>query len=97
MTRHTPIRILAVDDHALLRKGIRLLISTESNMRLVADASGGGEAPAEVQDASDITLTDLQMPDMSGVEAIVGIRGEFPNARIIVLTTMPEMCMCSAR
>lgn len=86
--RNTPIRILTVDDHALLRKGIRLLISTEPDMQLVAEASGGAEALREFRTHQpDITLMDLQMPDMSGVEAIIAIRGEFPNARIIVLTT----------
>jgi DNA-binding NarL/FixJ family response regulator len=84
----TPIRILAVDDHALVRKGIRLLISAESDMQLVAEASTGREAVQEFRTHHpDITIMDLQMPDMSGVEAIIAIRGEFPNARVIVLTT----------
>jgi DNA-binding NarL/FixJ family response regulator len=84
----TPIRILAVDDHALVRKGIRLLISAESDMQLVAEASTGREAVQEFRThRPDITIMDLQMPDMSGVEAIIAIRGEFPNARVIVLTT----------
>ena len=83
-----PIRILTVDDHPLLRKGIRLLLSTESDMQIVAEASTGGEAVQEFQrHQPDITLMDLQMPDMGGVEAIVAIRSEFPNARVIVLTT----------
>ena len=83
-----PIRILAADDHALLRKGIRLLVSTESDMQLVAEASTGREAVQGFRThRPDVTLMDLQMPDMGGVEAIIAIRGEFPNARIIVLTT----------
>ena len=83
-----PIRILAVDDHELVRKGIRLLISTESEMQLVAEATTGREAVQEFRKhRPDITLMDLQMPDMSGVEATMAIRGEFPKARIIVLTT----------
>jgi DNA-binding NarL/FixJ family response regulator len=83
-----PIRILVVDDHALLRKGIRLLISAESDMQLVAEASTGREAVQEFRThRPDITIMDLQMPGMSGVEAIIAIRGEFPNARVIVLTT----------
>ena len=83
-----PIRILTVDDHALLRKGIRLLVSTESDMQLVAEASTGREAVQGFRThRPDVTLMDLQMPDMGGVEAIIAIRGEFPNARIIVLTT----------
>jgi DNA-binding NarL/FixJ family response regulator len=83
-----PIRILAVDDHALVRKGIRLLISAESDMLLVAEASTGREALQEFRThRPDITIMDLQMPEMNGVEAIIAIRGEFPNARVIVLTT----------
>ncbi len=88
MANQAQIRILAVDDHALLRKGIRMLISTGSDMQLVAEASTGREAVQEFRThRPDITLMDLQMPDMSGVEAIIAIRGEFPNARVIVLTT----------
>ncbi|MBV8817285.1 MAG: response regulator transcription factor [Acidobacteriaceae bacterium] len=82
------IRILAVDDHPLVRKGIRLMISTETAMQLVAEASNGREAVQQFRThRPDITLMDLQMPEMGGVEAIIAIRGEFPNARIIVLTT----------
>jgi DNA-binding NarL/FixJ family response regulator len=89
VTEHqTPIRILAADDHALVRKGIRLLISAEPDMRLVAEASSGREALQEFRThRPDITLMDLQMPEMNGVETIIAIRGEYPNARIIVLTT----------
>lgn len=84
----SPIRILAVDDHALVRKGIRLMISTEADMQLVAEASTGRGALQEFRThRPDVTLMDLQMPEMGGVEAIIAIRGEFPNARIIVLTT----------
>ena len=83
-----PIRILAVDDHELLRKGIRLLISTESEMQVVAEASTGAQAVEQFRrHRPDVTLMDLQMPEMGGVEAIIAIRGEFPNARVIVLTT----------
>jgi DNA-binding NarL/FixJ family response regulator len=83
-----PIRILAVDDHELVRKGIRLLLGTESEMQLVSEASTGREAVQEFRrHRPDITLMDLQMPDMSGVEAMIAIRGEFSNARVIVLTT----------
>ena len=83
-----PIRILAVDDHALVRKGIRLLISAERDMQLVAEASTGSEGVKEFRThRPDVTIMDLQMPGMSGVEAILGIRGEFPSARVIVLTT----------
>ena len=83
-----PIRVLTVDDHALLRKGIRTLIGAESDMQLVAEASTGREAIEEFRaHRPDVTLMDLQMPDMNGIEAIIAIRGEFPEARIIVLST----------
>jgi DNA-binding NarL/FixJ family response regulator len=82
-----PIRVLAVDDHALVRKGI-LLISAESDIQLVAEASTGSEGVKEFRThRPDVTIMDLQMPCMSGVEAILAIRGEFPNARVIMLTT----------
>jgi DNA-binding NarL/FixJ family response regulator len=81
------IRILTVDDHALLRKGIRTLIGAESDMQLVAEASTGREAVEEFRTHHpDVTLMDLQMPDMNGIEAIIAIRGEFPEARIVVLS-----------
>jgi DNA-binding NarL/FixJ family response regulator len=84
------IRILTVDDHALLRKGIRALIGAEPDMRLVAEAANGQEAIAEFKKHQpDITLMDLQMPEMNGIECIIAIRSDFPNARIIVLTTYP--------
>ncbi len=83
-----PIRVLTVDDHALLRKGIRALIGVESDMQLVAEASTGRQAIEEFRaHQPDVTLMDLQMPDMNGIEAIIAIRGEFPEARIIVLST----------
>jgi DNA-binding NarL/FixJ family response regulator len=84
------IRILTVDDHALLRKGIAALISAEPDMKLVAEASNGQEAIAEFKKhRPDVTLMDLQMPEMGGIECIIAIRSDFPNARIIVLTTYP--------
>ena len=83
-----PIRILAADDHALLRHGIASLVNAEPDMELVAQASTGREAVEQFQlHRPDITLMDLQMPDMSGIEAIIAIRSEFPDARVIVLTT----------
>lgn len=83
-----PIRILTADDHALLREGIASLVSLESDMEMVAQASTGREAIERFRaHRPDVTLMDLQMPDMSGIEAIIAIRSEFPNARIIVLTT----------
>ena len=82
------IRILTADDHALLRQGIASLIDIEPDMELVAQAATGREAIEQFRrHQPDITLMDLQMPDMSGMEAIIAIRGEFPNARIIVITT----------
>jgi DNA-binding NarL/FixJ family response regulator len=83
-----PIRILAVDDHALLREGIAGLVAGQSDMSLVAQASNGREAIHQFRThRPDITLMDLQMPEMNGVDAMIAIRGEFPEARIIVLTT----------
>ena len=83
-----PIRVLTVDDHALLRKGIRALIGAESDMQLVAEASTGREAVEAFRaHRPDVTLMDLQMPEVTGIEAIIAIRGEFPQARIIVLST----------
>jgi DNA-binding NarL/FixJ family response regulator len=82
------IRILAVDDHPLLREGIAALVATQSDMELVAEAADGREAIAQFRKhRPDVTLMDLQMPDMEGVDAMIAIHGEFPEARIIVLTT----------
>src|ERR1700692_3560542 len=83
-----PIRILTVDDHPLLREGIAALVNAESDMKLVAEASNGQEAIEQFRlHRPDVTLMDLQMPALNGIEAIIGIRSEFPSARIIVLTT----------
>ena len=82
------IRVLTVDDHALLRDGIAALISNQSDMELVGEASNGREAiEAFRKHQPDVTLMDLQMPEMGGIDALSAIRGEFPEARIIVLTT----------
>jgi len=82
------IRILAVDDHPLVRKGIVGLVADEPDMTTVAEASNGREAIQQFRiHRPDITLMDLQMPEMNGLDAIMAIRGEFREARIIVLTT----------
>jgi DNA-binding NarL/FixJ family response regulator len=84
----SPIRILAADDHALVRKGIAAILASQSDMTLVAEASNGCEAVEQFRShGPDITLMDLQMPEMDGIDAILTIRSEFPNARVIVLTT----------
>jgi DNA-binding NarL/FixJ family response regulator len=83
-----PIRILAVDDHALVRKGIAAILASQPDMSLLAEASNGCEAVAQFRShRPDLTLMDLQMPEMNGLDAMVAIRAEFPDARIIMLTT----------
>jgi DNA-binding NarL/FixJ family response regulator len=82
------IRILAVDDHPLLRKGLAALMNAEPDLKLVAEATNGKEAiDAYRTHQPDVTLMDLQMPGVDGIQAIEAIRREFPQARIIVLTT----------
>ena len=84
----SPIRILAVDDHPLVRNGISALVSGQSDMKLVGEASNGREAIQQFREhRPDVTLMDLQMPEINGLDAIIAIHGEFPEARIIVLTT----------
>ena len=84
----TKIRILVVDDHPLLRQGIAGLVADQSDMSLVAEASDGREAIQQFRaHRPDVALMDIQMPDMNGLDAIIAIRNEFPEARIIVLTT----------
>jgi DNA-binding NarL/FixJ family response regulator len=82
------IRVLSVDDHPLLRGGIAALIGNQTDMEVVAEACNGREAIEQFRNyRPDITLMDLQMPEMSGIDSISAIRGEFPEARIIILTT----------
>jgi len=84
----SPIRILAVDDHLLIRVGIATLVGPEADMKLVGEASNGREAIAKFREClPDVTLMDLQMPEMNGIDAMIAIRDECPDARFIVLTT----------
>ena len=86
--RQSPIRVLSVDDHPLLREGVASLLAGQPDLQLVAEASNGREAVDQFRaHRPDVTLMDLQMPEMDGVEAMIKIREEFPTARIIVLTT----------
>jgi DNA-binding NarL/FixJ family response regulator len=88
MTQQSAIRILSVDDHPLLRDGLAALINSRPGMVLVAQAANAQEGIAEFRKHQpDVTLMDLRLPDKSGIEAMRSIRAEFPEARIIVLTT----------
>src|SRR5262249_4627252 len=88
MSETAAIRILAVDDHPLFRNGIAALLGSQTDLQLVAEAANGREAIRQFRThRPDVTLMDLQMPEMNGLEATIAIRAEFPDARIIVLTT----------
>jgi DNA-binding NarL/FixJ family response regulator len=88
MTGSSPIRILTVDDHPLVREGIAGLVGVQPDMTLVAEAANGRDAIQQFRThRPDVTLMDLQMPEMNGLDAVIAIRTEFPEARIIVLTT----------
>ena len=88
MTKSNPIRILIADDHLVVRIGLRSMIETQEDMEVVAEAANGREALELFRlRKPDVALMDLRMPIMGGVEATMAIRGEFPDARIIVLTT----------
>ena len=88
MTEQAQIRILSVDDHPLLREGIATIINNQPDMVLVSQATTGTEAIQHHRDyRPDVTLMDLRLPDLSGIDAMIAIRAEFPEAHIIMLTT----------
>ena len=83
-----PIRIMAVDDHSVLLQGITMIVGEQPDMLIVAQASNGREAIQQFRlHQPDVTLMDLQMPEMGGLDAMIAIRDEFPEAKFIVLTT----------
>jgi len=85
---NTPIKILSVDDHPLLREGIAALLEGQRDMVLVGESANGRDAIETFRaHRPDVTLMDLQMPEINGIEAIIAIRREFPGARIVALTT----------
>jgi DNA-binding NarL/FixJ family response regulator len=84
----SPIRILTVDDHPLVREGIAGLLGVQTDMAVVGEAGNGREAIQQFRThRPDVTLMDLQMPEMNGLDALIAIRAEFPEARVIMLTT----------
>ena len=88
MTRSTPIRVFCVDDHPLMREGIAAVVRNEPDMSLVAEAASGREAIQGYREHQpDVTLMDLRLPDISGIEAMTAIRTDFPDAKVIMLTT----------
>ena len=88
MSGSGPIRVFSVDDHPLLREGIGALVNSQPDMEMIGEASTGGEAiQLFKQHRPDVTLLDLRLPDMSGIDTLIAIRTEFPDARIIMLTT----------
>ena len=88
MTNAARIRILSVEDHPLLREGIAAILNTQPDMLLEASAQNGKEAIEKFRELRpDVTLMDLRLPDLSGIETMIAIRNEFPSARIIILTT----------
>ena len=88
-----PIRILAVDDHPIVRRGIAGLLNIQPDMILVGEASDGREAIQLFRmHRPDVTLMDLQMPGMNGLDALIAIRNEYPDAKIVVLQPMQAMC-----
>jgi DNA-binding NarL/FixJ family response regulator len=88
MSNQEAIRVLCVDDHPLMREGINLVLNSQPDMRVVAQASNGREAIKCFGECRpDVTVMDLRLPDMSGIDALIAIQAKFPDARIIILTT----------
>src|SRR5580704_5405285 len=88
MTEENKIRIMSVDDHPALRDGINAMISSQADMRIVAQAANGHEGIEKFRDhLPDITLMDVRLPDISGIQALSAIRAEFPDAQVIMLST----------
>src|SRR5262249_40596768 len=88
MRQQFPIRLICVDDHPLMRRGVASIIEDQSDMSLVAEATSGREAIQKYREhRPDVTLMDLRLPDMSGIDSLIAIRMEFPDARIVMLST----------
>ena len=88
MPKEPALRVLCVDDHPLLRQGIAALVEGQRDMELVAEAGNGREALRQFREhRPDVTLLDLRLPDMSGIDALIAIRSEFPGARVLIFTT----------
>jgi len=88
MSEQAPIRILSVDDHPLLRDGVSFVINSQTDMKLIAHAATGAEAIERFREhLPDVTLLDLRLPDMSGIEVLIALRAEFSAARIVILTS----------
>jgi len=96
MTETAKIRVFTVDDHPLMHEGIAAVIRSQQDMLLAAEASNGTQAIQRFRECTpDVTLLDLRLPDMSGIDALIAIRSEFPEARVIILTTFAgdvEIC-----
>ena len=91
MTNDAPIRVFSVDDHPLFREGIAAIINSQSDMFVAGAATNGNEAIELFRNVKpDVMLLDLQLPDLNGIEVLIAIRNEFPDARIIILTTFEK-------